>query len=170
MFFYKRHRRDDEEEDVYFEKYNDPEPSTDMAQVHGSYGTMEPAATEAMAPAAGHDAYPDRTVHYGPSMGQEYDAAYAQNYDHQQYGMEYPPNTAYANATAHEGEYQYHGYDNEQYAAPSAYEPAPVQYEQQLSPTGHPFADSRHAARAGGAPPVSPNPSGYSGDSYYSPQ
>jgi len=180
MFIIKRQRRyEQDEEGVHFEKYNDShEPSHDMAEAGtGGYGTMEPASTEVLTPMAGQDAYPDRAIHYGPSMGQEYATANHdgynnegynnEGYDNQQYGIEYPPGTAYGNAVAHEGNYQYNAYDNAQY--PTAFDPSAVQYESQPSgSSSHPFADSRNAARPGGAPPVtSPSPSGYSQDTYY---
>lgn len=127
----RRARMRDEEDDAYFEKYTEHEPP-----VHSGSGPMDSSydISDATAPAR-HDAYPDRSMHYGSEQ------AYA---NPNQYGMEYPPGTAYAAAAAQDGQYQYSG-QNEQYSGQNG----------QYSPTGgHPFADPQNTLRHGVAPPV----------------
>ncbi len=131
----RRSRLRHEEEDVFFEKYNDPEPPLNTSGPNDS--SYDIATTAAHA-----SAYPDRSMHYGTAGG----AAAFENPN--QYGMEYPPGTAYAAAQTG-SQYQYSGqaggYDpTTGYAAPS-------------TGPGHPFADPGNVSRAGMAPPVGKN-------------
>ncbi|PSR93716.1 hypothetical protein PHLCEN_2v4611 [Hermanssonia centrifuga] len=131
----RRSRLRHEEDDVFFEKYNDPEPPLNTSGPNDS--SYDIATTAAHA-----SAYPDRSMHYGTAGG----AAAFENPD--QYGMEYPPGTAYAAAQTG-SQYQYSGqaggYDpTTGYAAPS-------------TGPGHPFADPGNVSRAGMAPPVGKN-------------
>lgn len=139
----RRSRLRDEEDDVYFEKYQDPDPP-----FHGSGGVNESSynISSATQPAA-TDAYPDRSMHYGNTQpGQVYT-------DPNQYGIQYPPNTAYA-AAAYGAPYQY-GSDNGPYGAAAAAANHP--YSQ---PSGRPAVAPR-------VPPSFGDPSGVSHDEAY---
>ncbi|KAI0346800.1 hypothetical protein BDW22DRAFT_1341780 [Trametopsis cervina] len=122
----RRARLRDEEEEVYFEKYQEQDPPFQgTGPSDSSYNidsAMQPAATSA---------YPDRSMHYGTN-----DAVYA---DPQQYGMHYPPGTAYA-AAAYGEQYQYQG-DNSNYGAAA-------------STGSHPYARPENTSRPAAAPPV----------------
>lgn len=127
----RRARKRDDEEAEYFEKYEEP-PSAIHASGSNNDSSWNLASAPAMAPAR-HDAYLDRTVHYGSSQATQDYSATRQH--------EYPPGTAYA-AAAGGSQYQYTGY------GATNYNTAP-------SPTGsHPFADPQNVPRAR-APPVS---------------
>jgi len=169
MFLRKRQLRRAADDEAYFEKYEDHNASADdLGDVGGGYGNVEPVVTDVMAPAAA-DAYPDREVHYGPTDAQPYGPAVIQPYENthdatyapQEYGIEYPPGTAYTSAVAQDGQYEYNGPENSQYT-PHYEEGAP----QQPMSANHPYSNSSLAARPGGAPPVRLE-SGYSVDSYY---
>ncbi|KAI0089118.1 hypothetical protein BDY19DRAFT_944247 [Irpex rosettiformis] len=128
----RRSRLRDEEEDVYFEKYQDPDPP-----FHGSGGANDTSynISSATQPAA-TDAYPDRSMHYGATQPAQ--DMYA---DPTQYGIQYPPGTAYA-AAAHGAPYQYGG-DNGSYGA------APTS-------ANHPFSHPENNNRPAIAPRVPP--------------
>lgn len=126
----RRARTRDEEDEMYFEKYNEQEPPlNNSGPIDTSYNIA--AATR---PAA-VDAYPDRSYHYGGTQPAASADAYA---NPQQYGMEYPPGTAYA-AAAHGSQYQYHG-DANGYGAQAH--------------NNHPYAHSQNSYRPAAAPSV----------------
>lgn len=150
MYYRRRQRRlRDDEEAIWFEKGNTSSgPSygaTDRASsfISGENGENGESHDD-IAPmtAAGADAYPDRSTHYGDmgvNMGEYGNPA--------TYGMEYPPGTAYATAAAQQGQYTYGGHVG---GYPNNYQLPPITSS---SPT-HPFADPTNATRSGGAPPV----------------
>lgn len=132
----RRSRLRDEEDEMYFEKYQEP-PLNTSGPSDSSYNIS--SATQ---PAA-HNAYPDRAYHYGTTGNDGYGAS-------QQY--EYPPGTAYA-AAAQGPQYQYPsdagGYGaaatgNHPYAhAPNNYRPAaapPINAQAYEPRTNHGYA------------------------------
>ena len=149
----RRAQARDEEDDIYFEKYNaqDPPFNSTLSASHGPSDSSYNVATTA----ATADAYPDRTTHYGAAGIGAYKAS-------QPYAADYPPGTAYA-AVAQSGEqYQYSGqtgaYDNayaqggEQYQYTNhhgAYTPGPGQSNQQYQYANE-MADA-YTATAGAA-------------------
>ncbi|KAK7695774.1 hypothetical protein QCA50_000411 [Cerrena zonata] len=163
----RRARRQDEEDEVYFEKYRDPEPQVQNDNSH-DFGGMGQDSVDVVTHAS-PDSYPDRNIHYGttPSPNNE-----IYEYENpQQYGVEYPPGTAYAAAAAQQGQYQY-GVDQSQsqgayggeYNYNNAGTGANQYYDDQArtSPGSHPFADPSNTTRRAAAPPVggsSTNPS-----------
>ncbi|KAI0700757.1 hypothetical protein BC835DRAFT_1326273 [Cytidiella melzeri] len=137
----RQSRLRDEEEDVYFEKYQEQDPPFQSGGANESSYNIA-SATQPASTAA----YPDRSMHYGaPPPTQQ---AYA---DPQQYGMQYPPGTAYA-AAAYGTPYLYHG-DGGGYGAASA-------------PGNHPFAHPENSGRPLAAPRVSPPPRHTASDSH----
>ena len=145
----RRARKRDEDEEEYFEKYQNEEPST-QASPHHNDSDYNLASATAMMPAH-PDAYPDRTMHYGTEPAQEYETTQqygnTQQYETtQQYGntqqyeitqqYDYPPGTAYAAAAQSDGQYQYTRY-------------------QSSSPTSpHPFADPQNMSKTQAAPSI----------------
>jgi len=146
MYYRRRQRRlRDDEEAAWFEKGNGNGTSygaTDRASSFMSGENHESQDNIAPMTAAGADAYPDRSTHYG-DMGMDM----AEYGNPTTYGMEYPPGTAYAAAAAQHGQYTYTGQAG---GYTDNYQLPPVTSS---SPT-HPFADPTNAARPGGAPPV----------------
>lgn len=140
----RRARLRDEEDEVYFEKYRDPEPPFTSAPTAPSGPSDTSYNISSATRPATHDAYPDRSMHYGaPGGGQAYG-----NPHPQQYGMEYPPNTAYA-AAAQGGQYQYQ--ESAGYSQPGS----------------HPFADPQNSSRQTAAPPVARPAYGNTVEPYY---
>ncbi|CAL1701170.1 unnamed protein product [Somion occarium] len=156
MFRRRLARRRDEEDEVYFEKYREPEPEVRNAHPLTNLGGLGQSATN-LASHASPDSYPDRNVHYGHSPTGD-QAAY--DYDNpQEYGMEYPPGTAYAAAVTHPGQYQYGVGPNLAGHGAGAYDSigGGNQYEHQGGQTRTspgPFADPGNSARHPAAPPV----------------
>lgn len=172
----RRSRVRDEEDDVFFEKYNrESEPPLNNSNTGPSDSSYNVATT-----AAAPDAYPDRAMHYGSTAAavsaydnqqhyggtaaavsaynnqQQYGAPAngASAYDNpQQYGVEYPPGTAYAAAAQGGGQYQYTGQAGG-YDATAGYAASNGQ--------AHPFADPTNNTRNATAPPIA-----YAQDAYY---
>lgn len=171
LFMRRRARRQDEDDEVYFEKYRDPEPQ--VQNDHNDFGGMGQDSIDVVTHAS-PDSYPDRNIHYGatPSPNNE-----IYEYENpQQYGVEYPPGTAYAAAAAQQGQYQY-GADQSQgqgtYGGEYNYNNAGVGADQyysdqtRTSPGSHPFADPSNANRRAAAPPVGGSPTNPSHDDAY---
>ncbi|CAL1701171.1 unnamed protein product [Somion occarium] len=139
MFRRRLARRRDEEDEVYFEKYREPEPEVRNAHPLTNLGGLGQSATN-LASHASPDSYPDRNVHYGHSpTGDQaaYDYDNPQEYGQYQYGV--GPNLAGHGA----GAYDSIGGGN--------------QYEHQGGQTRTspgPFADPGNSARHPAAPPV----------------
>jgi len=112
-----RQRRDEDEQDTYFEKLPaNNDPSNQNSGGDSSYG-LGPSAADLTTPAS-NQAYMSRDIHYGATnqYPNQYPSEYA-NYN----GFEYPPErgsvieppasyvpgTAYAAAMAQRGPYQY---------------------------------------------------------------
>ena len=172
IFMRRRARRQDVEDEIYFEKYQDPAPTghDDHYNNSNDFGGMGQDATDVITHAS-PDSYPDRNVHYGntPSPNN-------QMYDYgnpQEYGVEYPPGTAYAAAAAQQGQYQY-GVDQSQgqgaYGGGYNYNNAGAGGDQyynsqaRTSPGPHPFADPSNVTRQTAAPPVGGSPTNLSYD------
>ena len=129
----RRSRLRDEEDDVYFEKYQEQDPPFHSAGAGGGANDSSYNIASATQPAM-TNAYPDRSTHYGTSNHDPYT-------DPQQYGMQYPPGTAYA-AAAYGAPYQYQGEDGGYAAAASS--------------ASHPYADPVNTNRTTAAPRISP--------------
>ncbi|TCD69854.1 hypothetical protein EIP91_005931 [Steccherinum ochraceum] len=163
--FLKRRRRRyrHEEDEVYFEKYHEPSVQDNHSPTLGS-GVGDSSHDLSTQVHARADAYPDRAIHHGWTPEAEYG-------NPQEYGVEYPPGTAYGNAQAQQAQYQYNGGGGTAYAnASQGYLTAA-----RKSPGPHPFADPHNASRAPAAPPVGysrsteshySNQSAYSGTAY----
>ena len=112
--FMKRRKHDDDEEDVFFEKYHDPEPV-----IASGVGVNDSPSGGALATHAKDGAYPDRSMHYGSSGASaysgeqqaQYEQAYAQYSQAGQYGQ---TSQQYGQASN-----QYDQVDQQQYGASS---------------------------------------------------
>lgn len=148
IFLKRRRRRRDEEDEVYFEKYQSEPRLNDSSPNLGTIPGLGESTHDLAAVHARADAYPDRAIHHGwTAADMEYNSP-------QEYGVEYPPGTAYAAAQSqHQGhQYQYAGQTG------TAYSNANQGYgaTSRTSPGPHPFADPNNVARRPVAPPVSP--------------
>lgn len=160
----RRRRFRHEEDEIYFEKYHEPPvQESDSPHIgHGS-GPHESSHDVAAMTYARTDAYPDRAIHHGwvpPSAEAEFS-------NPQDYGMEYPPGTAYGAAQTQGGHYQYSGQTG---AAGMAGHGSQAQYggaARRTSPGPHPFADPSNTARRGPAPPVARSAESYHNDQAY---
>lgn len=168
----------DEEDMTYFEKYTPHESNngasspTDMSFVGGPSGREDlndaPVATHA-AP----DAYPDRAMHYGLPVMDEYSHSQPMDMNFAA-GIDYPPNAQPYNEQSYNAQsYNAQSYNAQPYNAQSynAQPYNPNQYSgyeggygtdteyydnTQHSPSSptHPYADPNNSLRTTGAPPV----------------
>jgi hypothetical protein len=157
---YKRYRRSRDDDDDFYEKYTGTgAPATGSATRSRfsrelGQGPLGASATDLSIDAAPPEAYPDRAIHYGqPNPNTVFRPV--------DYGIDYPPNAAYADANAnanappavavaanhrpaHSSDTAYDAY--EQYD----YDPN----RRSTSAGSHPFADPANATRTAAAPPV----------------
>lgn len=144
----KRYRRARNDDDDFYEKYpgapgsaNHSRFSREPAEL--GQGPLGASATDLSIDAAPPEAYPDRAIHYGqPNPSTVFRPV--------DYGIDYPPNAAYADADA----------DADQAADPGRNDIAYDSYEydpnrpRSGSAASHPFADPANASRTAPAPPV----------------
>jgi hypothetical protein len=151
------------DDDEYFEKYFGPgavNRGNNVQDEPAEFGRLSPDMTAADLSTfpAPPNAYPDRTIHYGPSNP-------GSAYHSDEYGIEYPLDMPHAITTppadesgAVQGDYGY-DQDNSHFAPP----------------VGHPFADPVDVPRVGPAPVSYPRPffgrtqEMVTTDSYYGP-
>ncbi|KII94624.1 hypothetical protein PLICRDRAFT_169361 [Plicaturopsis crispa FD-325 SS-3] len=113
----QRIRRQDED-DVYFDKF---EPTSHVTEdPFGNNGLggggLGPSSTDLATVPADHTAYPDRGIEHG-----------VEQYPMDEYGIGYPPGTAYAAALAQQGQpYQHPGYPYHDQPEQQQSEPAPA--------------------------------------------
>ncbi|KAH9021140.1 hypothetical protein EDB85DRAFT_2001298 [Lactarius pseudohatsudake] len=131
----RRYRRARYRHDDFYEKYPRVGGSADRSNFSREpaelgQGPLGDSATDLTTGPAPADAYPDRAIHYGqPDPSTVFRPV--------DYGIDYPPNAAYADP------------------APAAYENYDYDPNRPSSAASHPFADPANAPRAApGAPPV----------------
>ncbi|KAH9042853.1 hypothetical protein EDB84DRAFT_898955 [Lactarius hengduanensis] len=131
----RRYRRARYRHDDFYEKYPRVGGSADRSHFSREpaelgQGPLGDSATDLTTGPAPADAYPDRAIHYGqPDPSTVFRPV--------DYGIDYPPNAAYADP------------------APAAYENYDYDPNRPSSAASHPFADPANAPRAApGAPPV----------------